>query len=117
MITKVDDDLIDGSESLVATIRGHRPGETVDDHLPARREDPHHHGRAGVGREHPGLLTRGLRRCRGLVRRPTCRRVSGDVLPPVLTRLNTLFRVAGGSRSPAFRTGLHQPMPDRGAAA
>jgi putative serine protease PepD len=29
VITKVDDDLIDGSESLVATIRGHRPGEKV----------------------------------------------------------------------------------------
>jgi putative serine protease PepD len=29
VITKVDDQVIDGSESLVATIRGHRPGETV----------------------------------------------------------------------------------------
>ena len=29
MITKVDDDVIDGSESLIATIRGHRPGEQV----------------------------------------------------------------------------------------
>ena len=29
MITKVDDQVIDGSESLVATIRGHRPGEKV----------------------------------------------------------------------------------------
>ncbi len=29
VITKVDDDLIDGSESLIATIRGHRPGEEV----------------------------------------------------------------------------------------
>ena len=29
VITKVDSDLIDGSESLVATIRGHRPGEKV----------------------------------------------------------------------------------------
>jgi putative serine protease PepD len=29
VITKVDDDVIDGSESLVATIRGHRPGEKV----------------------------------------------------------------------------------------
>ncbi len=29
VITKVDDDLVDGSESLVATIRGHRPGDTV----------------------------------------------------------------------------------------
>jgi putative serine protease PepD len=29
VITKVDDDVIDGSESLIATIRGHRPGETV----------------------------------------------------------------------------------------
>ncbi len=29
VITKVDDDLIDGSESLIATIRGHRPGEQV----------------------------------------------------------------------------------------
>ena len=29
VITKVDDDVIDGSESLIATIRGHRPGEQV----------------------------------------------------------------------------------------
>jgi putative serine protease PepD len=29
VITKVNDDLIDGSESLVATIRGHRPDEKV----------------------------------------------------------------------------------------
>ena len=29
VITKVDDQLIDGSESLVATIRGHRPGDQV----------------------------------------------------------------------------------------
>jgi putative serine protease PepD len=29
VITKVDDQVIDGSESLVATIRGHRPGEQV----------------------------------------------------------------------------------------
>ena len=30
VITKVDDTVIDGSESLVATIRGHRPGESVE---------------------------------------------------------------------------------------
>jgi putative serine protease PepD len=29
VITKVDADTISGSESLVATIRGHRPGDTV----------------------------------------------------------------------------------------
>jgi putative serine protease PepD len=29
VITKVDNQVIDGSESLVATIRGHRPGDTV----------------------------------------------------------------------------------------
>ncbi len=29
VITKVDDQVVDGSESLVATIRGHRPGEKV----------------------------------------------------------------------------------------
>jgi putative serine protease PepD len=29
VITKVDDQVIDGSESLVATIRGHRPGDSV----------------------------------------------------------------------------------------
>ena len=29
MITKVDGQVITGSESLVATIRGHRPGDTV----------------------------------------------------------------------------------------
>jgi putative serine protease PepD len=29
VITKVDDEVIDGSESLVATIRGHRPGNSV----------------------------------------------------------------------------------------
>ncbi|MFL6155953.1 MAG: S1C family serine protease [Marmoricola sp.] len=29
VITKVDDDLIDGSESLIATVRGHRPGDKV----------------------------------------------------------------------------------------
>jgi len=29
VITKVNDELIDGSESLVATVRGHRPGEKV----------------------------------------------------------------------------------------
>ena len=29
VITKVDDEVVDGSESLVATIRGHRPGEKV----------------------------------------------------------------------------------------
>ena len=29
VITKVDDEVIDGSESLVATVRGHRPGEKV----------------------------------------------------------------------------------------
>jgi putative serine protease PepD len=29
VITKVDDQIIDGSESLVATIRGHRPGDGV----------------------------------------------------------------------------------------
>jgi putative serine protease PepD len=30
VITKVDDQVIDGSESLVATIRGHRPGDKVE---------------------------------------------------------------------------------------
>ncbi|MET3962141.1 putative serine protease PepD [Marmoricola sp. OAE513] len=30
VITKVNSDLIDGSESLIATIRGHRPGEAVE---------------------------------------------------------------------------------------
>ncbi len=30
VITKVDEQLIDGSESLVATIRGHRPGDEVE---------------------------------------------------------------------------------------
>ena len=30
VITKVGDHVIDGSESLVATIRGHRPGEEVE---------------------------------------------------------------------------------------
>ncbi len=30
VITKVDGQVIDGSESLVATIRGHRPGESVE---------------------------------------------------------------------------------------
>ncbi|MET0999983.1 MAG: PDZ domain-containing protein, partial [Marmoricola sp.] len=30
VITKVDDQVIDGSESLVATIRSHRPGEQVE---------------------------------------------------------------------------------------
>jgi putative serine protease PepD len=30
VITKVEDHVIDGSESLVATIRGHRPGEEVE---------------------------------------------------------------------------------------
>jgi putative serine protease PepD len=29
VITKVDDDLVSGSESLVATVRGHRPGDKV----------------------------------------------------------------------------------------
>ncbi len=29
MITKLDDQVIDGSESLVATVRGHRPGDSV----------------------------------------------------------------------------------------
>ncbi len=29
VVTKVDDDIITGSESLVATVRGHRPGDTV----------------------------------------------------------------------------------------
>jgi putative serine protease PepD len=29
VVTKVDDQVIDGSESLVATIRGHRPGDKV----------------------------------------------------------------------------------------
>jgi putative serine protease PepD len=29
VVTKVDDDVITGSDSLVATIRGHRPGDTV----------------------------------------------------------------------------------------
>ncbi|MCW2855247.1 MAG: peptidase and chymotrypsin/Hap [Marmoricola sp.] len=29
VITKVDDELIDGSESLIATVRGHRPGDKV----------------------------------------------------------------------------------------
>jgi putative serine protease PepD len=29
VITKVDDQVVDGSESLVATIRGHRPGDSV----------------------------------------------------------------------------------------
>ena len=29
VITKVDDDVITGSDSLVATIRGHRPGDKV----------------------------------------------------------------------------------------
>jgi putative serine protease PepD len=29
VITKVDDDIITGSESLVATVRGHRPGDKV----------------------------------------------------------------------------------------
>ncbi|MFL6061882.1 MAG: S1C family serine protease [Marmoricola sp.] len=30
VITKVDDELVDGSESLIATIRGHRPGDKVE---------------------------------------------------------------------------------------
>ena len=29
VITKVDDEVIDGSESLIATVRGHRPGDEV----------------------------------------------------------------------------------------
>jgi putative serine protease PepD len=29
VITKVDNELVDGSESLIATIRGHRPGQQV----------------------------------------------------------------------------------------
>ena len=29
VITKVDDEVVDGSESLVATVRGHRPGDQV----------------------------------------------------------------------------------------
>ncbi len=29
VITKVDDEVVDGSESLVATVRGHRPGDKV----------------------------------------------------------------------------------------
>ncbi|RNL77759.1 S1C family serine protease [Nocardioides marmorisolisilvae] len=29
VITKVDDDVVDGSESLIATVRGHRPGDEV----------------------------------------------------------------------------------------
>jgi putative serine protease PepD len=29
VVTKVDDQIITGSESLVATVRGHRPGQTV----------------------------------------------------------------------------------------
>ncbi len=29
IITKVDDEVVDGSESLVATVRGHRPGDQV----------------------------------------------------------------------------------------
>jgi len=29
VITKVDDDVIDSSESLIATVRGHRPGDQV----------------------------------------------------------------------------------------
>jgi putative serine protease PepD len=29
VITRVDDQVIDGSESLVATVRGHRPGDKV----------------------------------------------------------------------------------------
>ena len=30
LLTKVDDRVIDGSESLVATIRGYRPGDNVE---------------------------------------------------------------------------------------
>ncbi len=29
VITKLDGQVIDGSESLVATVRGHRPGDSV----------------------------------------------------------------------------------------
>ena len=29
MVTKVDGEVVTGSQSLVATIRGHRPGNTV----------------------------------------------------------------------------------------
>ena len=82
VITKVDDVVVDGSESLVATIRGHRPGESVEITYLRDGKTAHDDRRARVGREHPGLLTRLVRRV-GVVRRSTCRRVSGDVLPPV----------------------------------
>ena len=42
VVTKVDDDVVTGSDSLVATIRGHRPGDKVTlTVVEKRRQDPH----------------------------------------------------------------------------
>ena len=59
VITKVGDHVIDGSESLVATIRGHRPGEEVE--ITYLRGGKKRHGdrRAGLGREQQRVLTAG----------------------------------------------------------
>jgi putative serine protease PepD len=47
VITKVDDQVVDGSESLVATIRGHRPGDSVQ--LTYLRDGKSHTTTASLG--------------------------------------------------------------------
>ena len=70
VITKVDDEVIDGSESLVATIRGHRPGDKVTITYLRDGKTQHHHGRPGLRRGHADLLRpdRGRLRPPGAVR-------------------------------------------------
>ncbi len=68
VITKVDGEVITGSESLVATVRGHRPGDTVtltvvEQRRPAAHRPGHPRERRGLGVEltdQPGGWAAGL---------------------------------------------------------
>ena len=57
VITQVDQQMIDGSESLVATIRGHRPGDKVTLTYLRNGGDAHHHGDLGLRRRHHAVVT------------------------------------------------------------
>ena len=53
VITKVDDEIITGADSLVATIRSYRPGDDRHGHLHPRRRDQDRQPQARLGRRPP----------------------------------------------------------------
>ena len=61
VITKIDDHLVSGSDSLVATVRSYRPGDKVEGDLRAGRRDRNRHADPGHGRRHQRLVSQRAR--------------------------------------------------------